>query len=304
MESILDWGVEGVIWFQQLSPTLDLPFKALTFMGDQVFFMLLLLLVYWCLDRRTGARLAILFLLCAYVNTVAKAPAGQPRPYQYDPRVLQLSKAGGGGLPSGHTQNAVAVWGYLASQFRSAWFWFVAGLLMLFIPLSRLYLGVHFPTDLLGGYLLGSALLFLYLWLEPSVEAWLTKKGLVHHLCAALIIPGLLLLLIPSGEKHGVTTGATLMGMGVGFALERRSVGFNSGGIWWSRVLRFLVGVPILFALWLGLRATFYALEPEQIFRVVHYGLVGLWGGLGAPWAFVKLRLADTGSPDDPPNAH
>jgi membrane-associated phospholipid phosphatase/putative flippase GtrA len=295
MESILDWGIEVIIWLQQFSPALDVPFKTITFMGDQPFFMLLLPLVYWCLNRRAGARLTILFLLSAYLNTVAKVLAAQPRPYQYDPRVLQLHKAGGGGFPSGHTQNAVVVWGYLASQFSRVGPWILAGALMLLIPLSRLYLGVHFPADLLGGYLLGGVLLLLYLWLEPGVEAWLTKKGLAWQLCAGLLVPLLMVLLVPSAGKYGVITAATLMGMGVGFALERRWVRFESDGLWWKRVLRFLIGVPVLFTLWLGLQAAFYGLEPEQIYRFARYALVGLWTGLGAPWLFVRLKLADKG---------
>ena len=295
MERILDWGISVVIWFQQFSPAFDLPFKAITFMGDQPFFMLLLPLVYWCLNRRLGARLTILFLFSAYLNALAKGFAAQPRPYQYDPRVLSLHNAGGGGFPSGHTQNAVVVWGYLASHFRGVGPWILAGCLMLLIPLSRLYLGLHFPTDLLGGYLLGTALLLLYLRLEPVVTAWLSKKGLAWQLYAGLFVPLLLVLLVPGNRKFGVIIGATLMGMGVGFALERRWVRFESGGLWWKRVLRFLVGVPVLFTLWLGLRTAFYGLEPEQFYRFLRYALMGLWSGVGAPWLFLKLKLADRG---------
>ena len=293
MESILDWGIGGIVWLQQFSPTLDVPFKAITFMGNQPFYMLLLPLVYWCLNRRVGVRLAIFFLFSAYLNAVAKVLAAQPRPYQVDPLVLQLSKASGGGFPSGHTQNAVVVWGYLASELGRVGPWILAGILMVFIPLSRLYLGLHFPIDLLGGYLLGGVLLLLYLWLEPILAAWLTKKGLAWQLCAGLLLPLLLVLLVPSAGKYGIITGATLMGMGVGFALERRWVRFRSAGIWWKRVLRFLIGAPVLFTLWLGLKAAFHGLEPEQIYLFARYALVGLWTGLVAPWLFVRLRLAD-----------
>lgn len=295
MESILDWGIRVIIWFQQFSPALDLPFKTFTFMGDQPFFMLFLPLVYWCLNRRMGARLTILFLFSAYLNTLAKLLAAQPRPFQYDPGVHPLHKAAGGGFPSGHTQNAVVVWGYLASHFRRVGPWILAGCLMLLIPLSRLYLGVHFPTDLLGGYLLGALLLLLYLWLEPIVEAWLTEKGLAWQLCAGLLFPLLLMTLLPGNGKQGVIIAGTLMGTGIGFALERRWVRFESGGFWWKRVLRFLLGVPILFALWLGLRAAFYGLEPEQVYRFFRYALMGLWSGLGAPYLFLRFKLVDRG---------
>jgi membrane-associated phospholipid phosphatase len=294
MQGILDWGVQVILWLQHFSPTLDLPFKAFTFLGEESFFLLLLPLLYWCLDRRIGARLSLLFSFSTYLGALAKVLLDQPRPFQYDHRVRQLVEAAGRGFPSLHTQSAVVVWGYLASQFRRTWLWAVAGLLMVFIPLSRLYLGVHFPTDLLGGYLIGAVLWLLYLWQGPVMETWLAKKGLAWQLGTALVLPGLLMLLLPTGEEIGVTGGALLIGMSVGFVLERRWVGFESGGLWWKQGARLLFGLAVLFVLRFGLKAAFSGLEPELLFRFVRYVLMGLWYGAGAPWTFVKLRLAQS----------
>ena len=293
MEGILDWGIQVILWFQQASPTLDTPFKVLTLMGNEMFYLLFFPLVYWCVDRRVGARLIVVFLLSSCTNAVAKELAGQPRPFQYDPMVQKLWNAGGGGLPSGHTQSAVVIWGYLASQFRRTWLWGIAGMLMVLIPLSRVYLGVHFPTDLLGGYLLGGALLMLYLRLEPGAEAWLANRSVPLQLGAALALPSLILLLSPRVEGYQIKTAATLMGMGVGFVLERRWVGFESGGIWWKRALRFLSGMLImsLFRHGLGLFAS--GIDHESVFRFVRYLLLGLGGALIAPWIFVSLGLAE-----------
>ncbi|HHS96730.1 MAG TPA: phosphatase PAP2 family protein [Chloroflexi bacterium] len=271
---------------------MDPPFRFFTFLGEEEFFLILLPLVYWCLDRRTGARLTVLFLFSAYLNAVAKVVAGQPRPFEYTDRVRPLAEAEGGGFPSGHTQSAVVVWGYLASQFRRTWLWVVAALLMALIPLSRIYLGVHFPTDVLGGYVIGAVLLALYLWMEPQVESWLGNRQTGWQVGLALGVPVLLVLLFPTDD--GVSTGATLAGMSLGFVLERRWVGFDSGGTGWKRAIRYLLGVIVLFGLWMGLRVLFAGLEPAPLFRFVRYGLVGLWGGLGAPWTFVRLRLAET----------
>lgn len=290
MDAIMDWGVRVILWFQQFSPALDLPFKVFTFMGEEQFFLLILPFIYWCLDRRSGARLVVLFLFSAYLNAVAKTLGGQPRPFTYDARVRMLYPAAGEGFPSGHTQAAVVVWGYLASRFRRSWLWVLAGLLMLFIPLSRIYLGVHFPHDVLGGYLLGAVLLVLYLWLEPGAEQWLKTKSLARQLGLALAVPLLLTVLFLA--EDGVTEGATLMGMSVGFVLERRWVGFEPAGLWWKRLVRFLLGVAVLFALWMGLRVAFVGLEPALLFRFIRYGLVGLWGAVGGPWVFVRLKLA------------
>ena len=168
MTNWLDWGIQVVLWCQQFSPTLDLPFAILTFLGDEKFFLPLLALLYWCVDRRMGARLGLLLVLSSCVNALAKDLFELPRPFAYDARVRQIVAASGEGFPSGHTQATVVFWGYVAALRQRAWLWGVAVFLMLFVPLSRIYVGNHFPLDLIGGYALGTVLLLLYHWLAPS----------------------------------------------------------------------------------------------------------------------------------------
>lgn len=294
MKPILDWGIEVVLWFQQFSPTLDLPFKSLTFLGNLEFFLVLMPFIYWCVDRRMGARLLVLFLISAYVNAIAKVVANQPRPFQYDSRVQPLVHAAGGGLPSGHTQGAVVVWGYLASQIRSGKIWIIAGFLMIAIPISRLYLGVHFPTDLLGGYFLGTLLLVLYLRFALKVEAWLVAKGFIWQIAMAVILPSLLFLFSPQGSRYALSACGALLGFLPGIALERRWIRFCSDGSFLKRAMRFVVGLIVLLGIWLGLRFAFSGLEPLSLFRAFRYACVGLWVALGAPWLFVRLKLTET----------
>jgi undecaprenyl-diphosphatase len=293
-EDILDWGIEVVLWFQQFSPALDLPFRSLTFLGNLEFFLILMPLIYWCLDRRLGARLLILFLISAYINSVAKVIADQPRPFHYDSRVKALVHAGGGGLPSGHTQSAIVVWGYLAWQARRRMLWILAGFLMIAVPMSRLYLGVHFPTDLLGGYILGILLLVLYLQSVLKVEAWLIQKGLLWQIGLAVGLPILFICVNPKGSIYALNAGSVLLGFAPGIILERRWIRFCSGGRLLRRILRFIPGFIVLIGIWMGLRIAFAGMEPVVLFRIVRYALVGLWCALGAPWLFVRLRLAET----------
>jgi len=287
----MDWGIALILWLQQFHPTLDLPFRAVTFVGDELFFLLFLPLVYWCLDRRTGARVTLLFLISTYVNALAKMFAHQPRPALYDTRVWAYSDVGGsGGFPSGHAQNTLAVWGYLAVKARRTWMWIVAGLLMVLVPLSRLYLGVHFPHDLFGGYVIGALLLYVYLQWGERVERWLARQSLGVQLALVAVFSIPLMFIFPS--EDGVTGGATLLGMGVGFVVQARWIGFEVDGVLWRRVLRYGLGVVVIVGLWGGLRAVFAGLEPALFFRFIRYTLIGFWGGAGAPWVFVRLGLA------------
>lgn len=294
MTNLLDWGIQVVLWFQQFSPALDLPFKALTFLGDETFYLIFMPLFYWCIDRRTGARLFFLLLFSAYLNAIAKVLADQPRPFSYDPRVQAIVHAGGGGMPSGHTQNAVVIWGFLAARSGQKISWLIAAFLMVGIPLSRVYLGIHFPTDLMGGYLLGGIILVVFLLSAPRLEIWLVEKGFAWQLMISLLGPLILILLNPTGDKYVLSMASALMGVCTGFALERRFVRFACEGGWWKRAIRYLLGVIVLFGLWGGLKLAFSGMEPAALFRFMRYALVGLWGGVGAPWVFLRLRLAET----------
>ena len=291
MDPILNWGIDVVLWLQQFSPALDAPFRFLTFVGDQEFQMLLLPLVYWCLDREAGARLLILFLLSAYLNSVAKLILDQPRPHAFDPRVQRLVDADGGGLPSGHTQGTVVVWGYIAAQWRRPWILALAAVLMIGTPLSRVYLGVHFPTDLLGGYLLGALLLWAYFAITPSLTEKLRKWSMRSQLLIAALPPLSLMLVYPGRDRNSILIGAAWLGIAAGIVLERRFVGFTAGGPWWKRCCAYVLGLAVLFSVYYGLRVLFADLEPAGIWRFARYALVGFWGSCGAPWLFARLKL-------------
>lgn len=291
MEAIWQWGIDFIHTVQSIhGPTLDAIFKAITFMGEEGFYLLLLPVILWCVDFGAGTRLAIILFFSVYANEVLKDLFTHPRPYELDPTV-KLHVIGGYGLPSGHAQSAVVVWGAIASEFHRKWIWTIAILLMVMIGFSRIYLGVHFPTDVLGGWVVGVIFLTGYLALKPRVEAWLKKTGLTMQLTLAVLLP-LFMLLHPTKMTTSVI--GVLIGAGVGVALTGQVAPFSATGRMWQRVARLLVGLAILVALYFVLKILF----PDQgesfylPMRIVRYTVIGLWAGFGAPWLFQKLRLA------------
>ena len=294
MDAIWQWGLDLIHTIQLVhGPALDALFKAITFMGEEEFFLLLIPLFFWCVDFAGGARLAFVFLLSAYANAGLKDIFAHPRPFELDPTV-ELHEADGFGLPSGHSQSAVVVWGTIATEFRKTWLWVVAILLMVLIGFSRIYLGVHFPTDVLGGWAVGAVVLAIYVAVGPRIEAWLKEASLAWQLAVSVLVPLALLLL--HSTKDTASPMAVLMGMGVGAALTRKVAPFSADGPLWQRAVRFLVGMVGVGLFYFGLSAVFPG-EGEQFYfvlRVVRYALVGLWAGLGAPWLFLRLRLASS----------
>jgi len=297
--------VEINIWLQSFSnPVLDAFFKALTFLGNEEFYLILPPLLYWCLDKRLGIRLTFLFLFSSYLNGSLKDFFKVPRPFIHAPdkvrALVSLEEPITYCFPSGHAQNSTVVWGYLATQVRKRWAWIVALVLPFLIGLSRIYLGVHYLVAVLGGWLIGVLLVLLGLGLIPGLGRWLARGGLSAQLPLAFAVPLALFLIHPS--EGTATTMGTLMGMSLGVALERRVANFSARGVWWKRALRFVVGFVVLLGLYLGLKMWFPGVAeagwwPGLTLRLVRYGLVGLWAGGLAPWLFVITGLAEREEP-------
>lgn len=292
MEGILHWGIDIIKWIQQASPLLDLPFLLFTYTGDQMFFILFFPLVIWSIDHNFGLRLTIIFLLSSYINTVAKLIVDQPRPGDIDGTVKVLVHESSGGLPSGHTQSATVVWGMFIREFKQRWVRLLAVLMILMVPLSRIYLGAHFPTDILGGYLLGGIVLLLVWKLEKPVVQWFSQASFFVQLSISILLPLVLLPLMPSWDSTGITICGVMIGGGVGICLERRYLRFSVSDVIWKRAACYLFGTAILMAIYIGLKLLFSGLEPEPLFRFLRYFVLGIYIVLIAPWIFLKLKLA------------
>jgi hypothetical protein len=211
---------------------------------------------------------------------------------------------------------------------KKPWAWIVAVLLTVLIGISRMYLGVHFPTDVFLGWFLGGLLLWLVLKLWEPAAAWLKKKSLGMQILAAFLFSLLLIVLAlipffllqasgwqmpaiwvqnaaladPGGEPLAplalaglITTSATLFGLGAGLAWLNTRGGFQTRGNWWQRVLRYVIGVIVLLAIRYGLKAIFPEGETwlGLTFQYVRYAIIGAWVSAGAPLLFFRLKLAE-----------
>jgi len=291
VQPVLEWGLEIIRAIATVrSPALNAIMEGFTTLGNEETYLLMVPLLLWCVELSLAIRLGLAFIASSYLNTVLKDLLMEPRPCDLAP--VCISEAEGFGLPSGHAQSAVLVWGLVASQVRRGWFWAVAILLMLLIGFSRVYLGVHFPTDVLGGWVLGLALLLGYFRWGARIESWVLGLGLRDQILMAVALALLLFLIHP--VKDVAAAVSSFAGLGIGLALMRRYVPFSASGPVGQRILRFAVGAVVVLALFIGLRVVLPA-EGEPLylpFRLLRYGLIGLWTTLGAPWLFLRLRLA------------
>ena len=305
LEQLVPWGTEVIVWIQSLSnDLLDAIFLFITFLGYQPFYFLALPLVYWCIDKPIGAGLGFASLLSAWTNSALKFVFKLPRPA--DARIRIPIPETTPSFPSGHAQNGVVFWGYLAyqatrSRSNARLLWVVAIALMLGLGISRVVLGVHYPQDVLGGWLIGVVLLVAYVTAEPGIRHWLGRQGILVQLALALGVPLILIFVHPVGldgrypEEDAITSMAAAAGFGIGIVMERSWVRFQVEGPWRQRVLRYVVGLAIVLLFYLGpalLLPDHWSQPVESIVCFLRYGLLAWAIAFLSPWIFVRLHLA------------
>lgn len=315
----LGWGLDLVLWFQSWrTPLIETLGLALAFLGSETLYMLVLPLIYWCVDSGLGRRISLFVLMTLWLNSALKLAFKRPRPYIASTEVVVPEGAVdiGYGLPSGHAQMAVTLWGAVAIELKRRWLTLAVVVYVFLVSLSRLVLGVHYLQDVIAGLLIGGVLLALYAWLERPFGNWFQAQplalqiGLVVMVAAAMLAihPGLIPVSMPPNLPYplslddlmspSVTPAAVILGAGIGFLLEFRYLRFDASGEMWRRLLRFLLGIAGVLILRLGLGVLFADLEPVWIFRLIRYALIGFWIGYLAPWCFIKLNLARSFIPE------
>lgn len=308
-------GLELILWFQSWrGPVMELFGQVFHFLGSADFFMLILPVIYWCIDAPFGRRLGITFMFTVWQNTWLKALLKLPRPFMISNDVKNIIVETGYGLPSGHSQFTATLWGLIAFRVKKVWVTAAVAAFIILMGISRMVSGVHFLTDVLAGTALGLVWLGLYAWLEPKISTWLDQANLWAQLAITVAVAAVMLLVMPGLiaptspkwlgevvpldeqlEGIGVAVGVVL-GFGVGFAFETRYIGFSTEGTLLKRVLRFAVGLIGVIILRFGLKAAFSPLEAFEIslvLRIARYALIGLWAAAGAPWVFVRTGLAE-----------
>ncbi len=323
MDFLIQNGINLIIAIQGLGAWLNAPMQLFSSLGYENFYLLILPLLYWCVDANLGLRVGVILLFSTGVNELFKFAFAGPRPYWVSAQVKPLSAETSFGVPSGHAQNAVSVWGMLAGTLKKPLAWITAIALMFLIGFSRLYLGVHFPHDVLAGWLIGAVILTLFLRLWDSISARVQKMSLLQQILLAFAISLVMALaggFLVSGLRNyqlpaewlanalragaapapvsmdGLLTSAgTLFGLLSGAAWMKQMGGYQAEGLLWKRAVRYLIGIVGLVILWQGLGAIFPRHEDlvSYMLRFFRYTLVGIWVSGGAPWLFIRFNFAD-----------
>ena len=304
VEQVLRWGLDVVISVQDvarasgLEEVLDPLFRSISALGDVLFFLTFLPILFWCIDKRCAARLALLFLTSVYVNIYIKEWCAIPRPFILSDKVLAKVDVSGYSFPSGHAQITAAVWPALAILFRRPWVTAIAVPLLILIPFSRIYLGVHDPQDAVAGAAIGLALMLLHMVAGPRIERRLTRTRVASGTIFFVVLTTIMATLMPTSE--GLALSGGLFGLSIGYIVEIALFDFRPDHRWHTYGLRLAVGLLLCLAAYLAILGTSLPaipLDDDSPWCFARYALMGFVPTLIVPWAFIRLRLATSRFP-------
>ncbi|AEF84374.1 membrane-associated phospholipid phosphatase [Treponema primitia ZAS-2] len=341
--AIYRWGLAFIQGIQGIkSPGLTALMKGITALGSEYFYIPLILFIFWCVNEKKGLRLGLIILVSAFINGFFKDLLKQPRPFNLEASVGLVFEPSYG-FPSGHAQLSLCFWLPLAfwlsrsrrtatcntdfsrqvpratcnevpragKMFRAA-VWGGAIFFVLLIAFTRLYLGVHFPTDILGGWFLGGLILLLWYFFRKPVTALLNAGKLRAQMIAAALIALGMNALYPADSSLG----GLFLGFAAGHGLTlhyfprsnsdeqkpsplilaaRYALGLGGAALIYLGFKTILPGENSLFSglpLW-GAGSPYF-----QLGRFVRYGLLGLWAAAGAPLVFLRLHLTEVSQND------
>lgn len=324
MEALQQFGIQLIQAIQVLSPALDGVMSFFTFLGKIEFYMLFITFVYWTVDAGLGYRVFMVLLSTDILGVALKQLLHQPRPYWIGDVKLLSSGETSYGIPSTHASDSLSVWGYMATRLKKRWLWITAVALVFLISYSRLHLGVHFPQDILGGWVLGLVVLFLFLKYDKSVSAWMKSRssnnqiGIGFAISILFIVIGLLVNTLTASSfdpnswaqyatearslTHYFTLAGAFFGALAGYVLMKSGAQFSTMGSWNLRLVRYLVGMVGVVVAMYGLDSVFGLIAGDESFlgyilRYIRYGATTFWVMYGAPWVFLRLKLVTTPNP-------
>lgn len=284
------------------NPLMSAIMSVITYCGDEIFFMVLALTVFWCISKRDGYYILLVGFLGTVCNQFLKLLFRIPRPWVLDPKftIVESARAAATGysFPSGHTQNIVGSMACVSLMTKKKPIRAVAVALMLLVPFSRMYLGCHTPLDVGVAFALALVLAFGMRFLivrtdsKPHLMWWL----LAVSLAVALMYWAFVTFyhfpkdIDPDNLFEGIKNAYTLLGCLAGFIVAKfiddRYIDFKVEAVWWAQVLKTVLGLGILVLLRAGLKMPLQALMPEHLSTAVRYFIIVVFAGAVWPLTF------------------
>ena len=282
-------------------PVLNEFMLLITHLGEETAFLAIAIIIFWCVDKYQGYYLMGVGLFGNMANQFLKILCRIPRPWVRDPGFHALEEAipeaGGYSFPSGHSQTAVGTFGCIAVTQKNKLLRAVCIAFMILVPLSRMYVGVHTPADVL----VGSAMALVMIFAFRPLMLGNGKKNIPAVFAGLLVLSiGYLLYvhLYPfpadvdadnyaSAVKNGYTFLGCFVGILIVWFVDEKWLRFETKAIWWAQILKLAIGLILLLAIKSSFKPILNTLlSGNYLADGIRYFLIVIFAGCMWPMTF------------------
>ncbi len=240
---------------QSLSnPFLDGLMLALTELGDDILFIAVAVLLYWCVNKRYAFQFLSVYFAGQACVEIIKTTVARPRPFTHDGVISIGEKTHGFSFPSGHSHSIANISTQLSLKTKKWYVIVIGAVLTLTVMFTRIYLGQHFLTDTLVGCAIGVGMAFLVTYLFKFVG---DKEEIIGYVLFPLaIILTFVFAFTGIANKGMMVMLGTVSAFSLGYALEKKLIGYNvKSDKRWKYVVKVVIGVAVVFAIKEGFKA-------------------------------------------------
>lgn len=273
--------MDFILFIQSYSnPFLDNFFKLVTMMGEDFFIMIVVGIIFWTVNKKFAYRIAFVYLTNGVLNLSLKEIFKTQRIIgEAGIRSLRVETAGGYSFPSGHTQSAASLWTVVMLKIKQRWFYVLAVLMMVLVGLSRIYLGVHRPVDVIFGLLIGFSWVFLGNILFDYMEK--SDRRVVLIICFLILLSMAFVRNYTFYKAAGITISLLL-----GYMIESRYIKYSVKAPIMQQILKLFIGFSVMLIIKSGIKIV---LPVSILSDFLRYFVLGLWLTVGGPYIFKKF---------------
>lgn len=291
-------------WFASIrTPVMDAVMSLVTHLGEETFFMVAALFVFWCVDKRRGYYLLSVGFAGTLVSQWLKIVCRVPRPWVKDPHftIVETARAEAAGysFPSGHTQSAVGWLGGIARFTGRIWLRVACIVLLAAVAVSRMYLGVHTPADVGVSFAIAAVLVFV---LYPLVESTLWFPNRIYYIIGGMLAASLAFVafmeLFPfpadvdaanfaEALKNSYSMAGAVAGVLVVSVFDNQLLQFPNRAPWWGQLIKLAGGLALVVLVKMLLKDPLLSLcGGHMAAHAIRYFLMVLTAGAVWPMTF------------------
>ena len=288
-------ALDLILWLQELDRfwIVDVFFQAVSFLGEEYFYIAVLALVYWLINKRLGEFVGVSLGVTFAFNNLAKDFFQAPRPFE-ESNLVENKRPGtatGHSMPSGHTQGAASFFAAFAFYIQKRWLLVLAVIVTILMMFSRMYLGVHYLEDVIVGGILGFlTVIVVYVFYNRYKD----QEVMLHRFYGILILVFLPFTFFATGNDFFRGYGI-LVGLVAAVVFEKKYVQFSLSIPWPKKVLRYALGMITLLGVLMGLGALFgifgFSGTMKNIVDFIRYFLVAFIGFGVYPYIFKRFNF-------------